>query len=72
MCPGQVATVGQYGERDREGMTMATETIFDQPESLVRDLSDDDFLERYACDRFTATVLASRFATSSSTCARAS
>jgi hypothetical protein len=42
-------------------MTMATETIFDQPESLVRDLTDDDFQARYACDRFTATVLASRF-----------
>jgi N-methylhydantoinase B len=40
---------------------MATETIYEQPETLVRDLSDEDFQERYGCDRFTATVLASRY-----------
>jgi N-methylhydantoinase B len=27
----------------------------------IRELSEDEFLERYRCDRFTATVLASRF-----------
>jgi len=40
---------------------MATETLYEQPETLVRDLSDEDFQARYGCDRFTATVLASRF-----------
>jgi N-methylhydantoinase B len=40
---------------------MATETIYEQPETLVRDLSDEEFESRYACDRFTATVLGSRF-----------
>jgi N-methylhydantoinase B len=40
---------------------MATETIYEQPETLVRDLSDEEFEARYACDRFTATVLGSRF-----------
>jgi N-methylhydantoinase B len=39
---------------------MATETIYEQPETLIRDLSDADFEARYACDRFTATVLGSR------------
>lgn len=38
---------------------MATEPLTERP--LIRDLSDEDFLERYACDRFTATVLASRY-----------
>jgi N-methylhydantoinase B len=37
------------------------ETIYTQPETLVRDLSDADFEARYSCDRFTATVLGSRF-----------
>jgi N-methylhydantoinase B len=37
------------------------ETIYQQPETLVRDLSDEDFEARYSCDRFTATVLGSRF-----------
>jgi N-methylhydantoinase B len=37
------------------------ETIYQQPETLVRDLSDADFEARYSCDRFTATVLGSRF-----------
>ncbi|MCW3064221.1 MAG: hydantoinase B/oxoprolinase family protein [Solirubrobacterales bacterium] len=40
---------------------MATETIYEQPATLVRDLSDDEFQERYSCDRFSATVLGSRF-----------
>ena len=40
---------------------MATETIYEQPQTLVRDLSDADFQDRYSCDRFSATVLASRF-----------
>lgn len=37
------------------------ETIYQQPETLVRALSDADFEARYSCDRFTATVLGSRF-----------
>ena len=37
------------------------ETIYQQPETLVRDLSDAEFEARYHCDRFTATVLGSRF-----------
>ena len=28
---------------------------------LIRDISDDEFFERYACDRFSASVLASRY-----------
>ena len=28
---------------------------------LIRELSDEQFAERYRCDRFTATVLANRF-----------
>ena len=40
----------------------ATELIYDQPSTLIRDLSDEEFEERYSCDRFTATVLASRYA----------
>src|SRR5918912_1025543 len=38
---------------------MAIEPLAERP--LIRDLSDEEFLERYACDRFTATVLASRY-----------
>lgn len=34
---------------------MATET-------LLRDLSEEQFVDRYSCDRFTATVLSNRFA----------
>ena len=30
-------------------------------EQLIRDLGNEEFERRYACDRFTATVLASRF-----------
>jgi N-methylhydantoinase B len=37
-----------------------TELIHDQPSALIRDLSDDEFQDRYSCDRFTATVLNSR------------
>jgi N-methylhydantoinase B len=37
------------------------ETIYQQPETLVRDLSDAEFEARYHCDRFTASVLGSRF-----------
>src|SRR5919112_3709509 len=37
-----------------------TELIHDQPSTLIRDLSDEEFEQRYACDRFTATVLNSR------------
>ena len=29
---------------------------------MIRDLDDAQFAERYGCDRFTATVLANRFA----------
>ena len=29
--------------------------------TLLRDLTHEEFQERYSCDRFTATVLASRF-----------
>src|SRR4051794_15885640 len=38
-----------------------TELIHDQPSTLIRDLSDPEFQDRYSCDRFTATVLASRY-----------
>ena len=37
-----------------------TELIHDQPSTLIRDLSDEEFQDRYSCDRFTATVLNSR------------
>ena len=31
------------------------------PDKLLRDLTDDEFQQAYDCDRFTATVLASRY-----------
>jgi N-methylhydantoinase B len=40
---------------------MTTDLTYEQPETLIRDISDAEFEERYACDRFTATVLGSRF-----------
>lgn len=40
---------------------MTTELTYEQPTTLIRDLSDQQFEERYSCDRFTATVLGSRF-----------
>jgi len=37
-------------------------TIVDTPtETRLKDLTDDQFQERYSCDRFTASVLASRY-----------
>ncbi|HXR13346.1 MAG TPA: hydantoinase B/oxoprolinase family protein [Solirubrobacteraceae bacterium] len=33
----------------------------DAPQQLIRELSHEQFAQRYGCDRFTATVLASRF-----------
>jgi N-methylhydantoinase B len=38
---------------------MARDLLSERP--LIRDLSDEEFEERYSCDRFTATVLASRY-----------
>src|SRR4029453_18378145 len=32
-----------------------------EPAPKLRDMSDQEFLDRYSCDRFTATVLANRF-----------
>ena len=37
---------------------MSTELV--HPTTLIRDLTDEEFQERYACDRFTAAVLGSR------------
>ena len=36
----------------------ATELLYQHPEKLIRDLSDEEFEERYDCERFTASVLA--------------
>jgi N-methylhydantoinase B len=38
---------------------MTRETVVER--GLIRDLPDDEFEQRYHCDRFTATVLANRF-----------
>ncbi|MGI9625063.1 MAG: hydantoinase B/oxoprolinase family protein [Acidimicrobiales bacterium] len=35
--------------------------IEDRPDSPIRDMGGDEFLERYDCDQFTATVLSNRF-----------
>ena len=43
-----------------EGARMMT-TIDTSSERRLKDLSDEEFLERYQCDRFTASVLSSRF-----------
>ncbi|MDM3973560.1 hydantoinase B/oxoprolinase family protein [Mycobacterium marseillense] len=39
----------------------ATEQPTERPKTLLRELTDDEFRARYDCDRFTASVLASRF-----------
>ena len=39
----------------------ATDLLYEQPSKLIRDLTDDEFEERYDCERFTATVLGSRY-----------
>ena len=63
VCPGQVAD-GRPVRRDRD---RAGRTPADGPattataRALIRDLDDEEFQARYRCDRFTATVLASRF-----------
>ena len=49
-CPAQVAEIGRFGE-----------IVIEQAGRMIRDLGDDEFAERYGCDRFTATVLANRF-----------
>ena len=36
-------------------------TIDTSTERRLKDLTDEEFLERYQCDRFTASVLSSRF-----------
>src|SRR3954464_13609492 len=38
-----------------------TDLLYQQPEKLIRDLSDAEFQERYGCERFTASVLGSRY-----------
>ena len=39
----------------------ATELLYEQPNKLIRDLSDAEFEQRYHCERFTASVLGSRY-----------
>ena len=39
----------------------ATDLLYEQPSKLIRDLSDAEFEERYNCERFTASVLGSRY-----------
>src|SRR3954452_5895993 len=39
----------------------ATDLLYEQPSKLIRDLSDAEFEERYDCERFTASVLGSRY-----------
>ena len=55
--PGSESTASSLSRGARE----MAETIYQQPETLVRDLSDAEFEARYHCDRFTASVLGSRF-----------
>src|ERR1700760_4138165 len=38
-----------------------TDLLYENPDVLIRDLSDEAFEERYQCERFTASVLGSRF-----------
>ena len=42
-------------------MSMADTLQARTPDKLLRDLTDDEFQQAYDCDRFTATVLASRY-----------
>src|ERR1700709_1952515 len=39
----------------------ATDLLYEQPSKLIRDLTDAGFEERYQCERFTASVLGSRY-----------
>jgi N-methylhydantoinase B len=39
----------------------ATDLLYEQPNKLIRDLSDAEFEDRYQCERFTASVLGSRY-----------
>jgi N-methylhydantoinase B len=47
------------GEASMEAQSATTPA--GAPGRLLRELSDPDFYERYACDRFTATILANRY-----------
>src|ERR1700712_1139633 len=38
-----------------------TDLLYERPAKLIRDLTDDEFEERYRCERFTASVLGSRY-----------
>jgi N-methylhydantoinase B len=40
---------------------MTTDLLYEQPAKLIRDLTDDEFEQRYDCERFTASVLGSRY-----------
>ena len=62
-APARWPTVGVYGEIVHHAGLRADDRDdprYDQPARSIRDLSDDEFEERYRCDRFTATVLANR------------